>query len=188
MRVTVDVDKKMIREVEKRLGEMSHKAPNVISNALNRALTNVSTNISKEVRKEYVIKAGDVKETLKKQKSTKSTLSASVRSVGGPVPLDRFRVSPRTVQPKRKKPIKIAVKKDGLKETLGAFIADISGIKVFKRQTKRRLPIKRLFGPSVPQMVNEEVSERINEEGRAMFLRRLDHEVNRILSSGSGKL
>lgn len=187
MRVVVDVDKKMIREIERRLGEMANRTPNAISNALNRALTNVKSNINKEIRKEYIIKARDIRETLKDQRATRSTLSASVRSIGRPIPLDRFRVSPKTVQPTRKKPIKIAVKKDGLKESLGAFVADINGIKVFKRQTKRRLPIKRLFGPSVPQMINVETAKKIENEGRAMFLKRLDHEVNRIISVRRGK-
>lgn len=184
MNITVDVDKKMLREVEQRLGAMAHKTPNAVSNALNRALTNVASNISKEVRNEYIIKAGDVKATLKRSRATRSNLTAYVRSRGGPIPLDRFKVSPKTVNPKRKKPIKVAVKKTGLKEAIGAFIADLNGIKVFKRKTKRRLPIKRLFGPSVPQMLNEQIVERINSEGQATFLKRLDHEVNRILGAG----
>lgn len=188
MRVIVEVDEQMIRTVEKRLGEMSNKAPNAISNALNRAMTNVASSIKKEVRKEYIIKAKDVETTLIRRKATRKTLSAAVYSRGSPIPLDRFKVSPRTVQPKRKKPIKIAVKKDGLKESLGSFVADIHGIKVFRRRTKKRLPIDRLFGPSIPQMINNKVAEKINEDGRTTFQRRLDHEINRILGTGSGKL
>lgn len=188
MRVIVEVDEQMIREVEKRLGEMSKKAPNVISNALNRAMTNVASNIKKEVRKEYIIKAKDIEATLIRRKATRNALSASILSRGNPIPLDRFKVSPRTVQPKRKKPIKVAVKKTGLKELMGAFVADIHGIKVFRRRTKKRLPIDRLFGPSIPQMINDKVAERINEEGRTTFQKRLEHEINRILGTGSGKL
>lgn len=187
MRFVVDVDKKMVKEIEKRLGDMNRRAPNAISNALNRAMNNVSSNISKEVRKEYVIKAKDVRETIRKTRATRSNLSATVISRGGAIPLDRFRVSPKTVQPRRKKPIRVEVKKDGLKELLGAFVANINGIKVFKRVGKKRLPIKRLFGPSVPQMLdNEEVRDKIEKQGQEMFEKRLDHEINRILGRVGG--
>lgn len=182
MRPTVDIDRELLEDIIDRLGTMSNKAPQVISSALNRALTNVASNISKEVRQDYNIKAADIKSTLDKTRASKSNLSAIVRSRGNLIPLDRFKVSPKKVAPKRKSPIKIGVKKDGVKPLKGAFVSDISGIKVFKRQGKTRLPIDRLFGPSVPQMLkNEEIRERINREGQETFYRRLDHEINRIL-------
>lgn len=182
MRVSVGVNKRTMRRVQRKLGDMSRKTPNVVSSALNRAVTNIASNISKEVRKEYFIKAKDVKQTLTKNKSNRSTLSASVISSGETIPLDRFKVSPKTVKPKRKKPIKVAVQKTGLKELVGAFVADINGIKVFERVGDERLPIRRLFGPSVPQMLgNEEIREQIDREGQETFYKRLDHEIKRIL-------
>lgn len=188
MRPTVELDRTMLEDVQRRLGEMEKKAPNVISSALNRALTNVASNVSKEVRQDYNIKAADIKSTLEKTRASKANLSAIVRSRGNLIPLDRFKVSPKKVSPKRKTPIKIAVKKTGMKPLGGAFVADISGIKVFKRQSKKRLPIDRLFGPSVPQMLqNEGIRENINREGEDMFYRRLDHEINRILDRGPGQ-
>lgn len=188
MNVTVNVDQELLNDVRNRLGELSNKAPNAISSALNRAVTNVAKNVSKEVRTEYNIKAGDIKTTLSKTRASRSNLSAIVRSRGEPIPLDRFKVSPKTVQPKRKKPIKVGVKKDGLKEVLGAFVADISGIKIFERTTNKRLPIKRLFGPSVPQMIgNQDIVDKINHEGQETFKNRLDHEIERILGNGVGR-
>ncbi|WP_445506703.1 phage tail protein [Niallia sp. 03190] len=182
MNVTVDVDNRLLDEVRNRLGDISNKAPQAITSALNRAVTNVAANVSKETRKEYLIKAADIKATLSKTRASRSTMSAIVSSRSGAIPIDRFKVSPRTVQPKRKKPIKIAVKKGNLRESLGAFVSDINGIKVFKREGKKRLPIDRLFGPSVPQMIgNEEIRTKINQEGLDTFNRRLDHEINRLL-------
>lgn len=185
MNVVVTTDTQMLNDVRERLGTFSNKAPNVISRSLNRAVTNVSSNVSKEVRKQYVIKASDIKGTLSKTKASKANMSAIIRSRGELTPLDRFKISPKTVQPKRKRPIKVSVKKDGLKTVLGAFVADIHGTKVFKREGKKRLPVTRLFGPSVPQMLNnEEIRLKINKEGRETFERRLDHEINRILTQG----
>ncbi|SFP11059.1 phage tail protein [Salibacterium halotolerans] len=187
MKMSVEVDEKLLEEVQSRLGAFQKKAPNAISNALNRASSNVRSNISKEIRKEYVIKAGDVKETLSKGKARRGDLSTEVRSQGSVIPLNRFKVSPKTVNPTRKKPIKIGVKKGSTKEVRGAFVADINGPKVFSRHGKSRLPISRLFGPSVPQMLdNEEIRQEINDQGVETFYERLDHEIFRLYEKGRG--
>ncbi|WP_404427301.1 phage tail protein [Ureibacillus chungkukjangi] len=186
MRLVVDLDRQMLEELERRLGTFSKKAPNALSNAINRAVTNVNSNVKKEVRKEYNIKASDIQPTLKITKATKASLRGEVKSSGSPIGLDKFRVSPKTVNPRRKTPIKAGVKKGNIKKVLGAFIADIHGNKVFEREGRARLPIKRLFGPSVPQMLdNDEVRTTIEQQGHQTFETRLDHEINRILGSGN---
>ena len=183
--LSVTLNQQLLKDVQDKLGSFSKKAPNALSSSLNRAVTNVASNVSKEVRKEYNIKAADIKATLSKTRASRANLSAIVKSRGELLPLDKFKVSPKTVQPKRKAPIKVGVKKSGLKPLLGAFVADINGIKVFERQGKGRLPVRKLFGPSVPQMLkNEEVRANIDREGTATFYRRLDHEINRILEKG----
>ncbi|MFC4403316.1 phage tail protein [Gracilibacillus xinjiangensis] len=177
----------MITEVEKKLGGFHKQAPSAISRALNRAVTTVNSNVKKEVRKEYNIKAKDVSETLQKTRANKSDLRASVTSKGSPVGLDKFKVSPKTINPNRKSPIKIGVKKSSLTKVMGAFVTDINGSKVFKRSGKSRLPVERLFGPSVPQMLgNENVVQVIEEKGQETFQKRLEHEIGRILKKGSG--
>lgn len=189
MRVIVDVDRKILKDVEKRLGEFHKKAPNAISNALNRAATNVNSNIKKEIRAQYVIKAGDITKygNLVKTNANSGKLSAVVKSTGGVIPLDKFKVSPKTVNPRRKTPIKIGVKKSGLKKVMDAFVADANGIKVFQRTGKERLPIKRLFGPSVPQMLgNEKIKKSIEKEGQETFQKRLDQNIKNILEKGRG--
>ncbi|WP_163538301.1 phage tail protein [Gracilibacillus sp. YIM 98692] len=184
--VSVDIDRKLVADVQKRLGEFHKKAPNAIAKALNRAMTNVNSNIKKEIRKEYHIKSRDIASTLSKPaRATKNNLYAEVNSKGRPIGIDKFKVSPKTVNPNRKSPIKIAVKKDGVKKAMGAFIADINGIKAFKRTSGSRLPIQRLFGPSVPQMLEDEgIQEEVNQLGQETFDKRLDHEIERILEKG----
>ena len=182
MSVQIRIDADAVREVERKLGQMSNRAPGAISSALNRTVTSVASNITKEVRARYHIKAGDVKNTIKKTKASKSNLSAEVRSTGSTIPLDKFKVSPKTVNPKRKTQLKISVEKNGVKQVTGAFVANINGLKVFQRERKSRLPIKRLFGPSVPQMIGQQqIVENINEKAVTTYNTRLNHEINRIL-------
>ncbi|MBM7580012.1 phage tail protein [Jeotgalibacillus terrae] len=188
MRPTVSIDQNTLDYAEHMLGDLKKKAPNAISAALNRAMNTVATNISKEIRQEYNIKAGDIKETLSKTRASRTNMNAIVSSRGNLIPLDRFKVTPKNPSPKRKAPIRVGVKKGGKKTLLGAFVADINGNKVFRRQGKKRLPIDRMFGPSVPQMLkNEDIRLRVNQEGQLMFNKRLDHEINRILERSAGQ-
>ena len=187
MRLFVTADEKMIADVQKRLEEFPNKAPNAIRSALNRGVTNMNSNARKEVRKDYNIKAGDISPTLKVFRAAGSNLSASVNSKGGVIPLDRFKVTPRTINPNRKSPIKAAVKKGAAKSLGSGFMADVNGPKVFRRQSTARLPIQRLFGPSVPSMLgNEKTREEIQKQGQETFEKRLEHEITRILNKGRG--
>lgn len=176
-----------VKEAKRVLADFPKQAPGIVSGAINRAITNMGSNINKEVRSNYEIKAGDVRATLKKKNSTRASLSGSIQSTGGPIPLDRFKISPKTVQPKRKKQLKITIKKGRTKQITGAFVANINGIKIFKRETKKRLKIKRLYGVSVPQMIGrEETVKSIEIDGRVMFERRLTHGVQRVLERYGG--
>lgn len=180
---TVNVDEARIKEIQQKLGEVQGRAPNAISRAMNRAVTATSTSVSKEIRKKYHVKAGDVKSATTRKNSSPSKLSASVNIAGGPIGLDKFKVSPKTVNPKRKSQLKISVRKDrGAGTVSGAFNANISGLKVMERTGKKRLPIDRLFGPAIPQMAkNEEVSAAAGRRGGVVFEERLRHEIGRLL-------
>lgn len=164
---------------------IENKAPKVIVSALNRTMTNLASNISKEIRVNYTAKASDIKESLVKVRATPTNMSATVRSKGSVIGLDKFKVTPKTVQPKRKKPIKAGVKKDATKSMGSAFVADINGIKVFVRTSKKRLSLKRLYGPSIPQMLkNEKVKDKLQIKAEDMFKKRLEHEISRLLGDG----
>lgn len=185
MRLIVGVDETTLKYVQYRLGEFSKRAPNAISNALNRGMTNVGSNIRKEVRKEYHIKAGDVNATLSRHRANRGSLTATVESKGHLIGLDKFKVNPRTINPRRKTPLRVAVKKSGGSTVGGAFMAEINGPKLLMRMKKTRLPIRRLFGPSIPQMLGrEDIREFIMNDGQDTFDRRLEHEINRLLGTG----
>ena len=68
-----------------------------------------------------------------------------------------------------------------------AFIAIMkSGHKgVFEREGDESLPIKQLYGPSVPQMIkNEEIMKKINDEANETLQKRIEAEINNILRKG----
>ena len=58
-------------------------------------------------------------------------------------------------------------------------------IGVMRRIGKERLPIKQLYGPSVPQMAGEPgVKEVVVAGAEERFGKRLDHETKRLLNKG----
>lgn len=186
MTTSVSVDERAIAEIKERLGAMENRAPQVIASSLNRAMSSVARTVNEELRKNYHIKTSEIKPTITRTRAKRSDVNAVLKSTGPVIPLDRFKVSPKTVNPKRKSAIKVAVKKGATKQLEGAFNADINGVKVFRRSTKKRLPIERLFGPSVPQMLNrEDIRNRIDAAGQQMFSQRIDHEIDRILAKGA---
>ncbi len=194
IRVTeTETKEQLVANVEKRLGKFWHKTPNVIRNALNRTAQNIQSNIKKEVRQRYVIKASHIQEAIgKPKKATFQDLTITVKTRGGPIPLDRFKIKPGTAseQQRRRKLFNVTIKKGETKEMERAFVTDFvkrkkdgsSAVMAFRRTGKTRLPVERLFGPTIPSMINnEEVRENIMEEATNTFQKRLDHEIDRIL-------
>ncbi|MDR7318912.1 hypothetical protein [Brevibacillus nitrificans] len=192
--ITIDASK--LQEVEQRLGEFRKKAPVVLYRAINRAAANLRTNAAKEVRNTYIVKASMVKSTFSISNASSKKLQATVTSRGAALGLEQFKVSPK--QPKPAKPpknLKVQVRSDtGIKSLLSAFVASVQGNRVFERvegKTSRKkrsdgqwteLPIRRLFGPPVPIMLeNSGVRSTLEEEANKVFERRLDHEIKRVL-------
>ena len=196
MSVIITVDADALLDVQRRLKDIPKKAPNAISKSLNRAMTNAAVTLSQEIRKDYNIKAGEIKGSIKKTRANPGTLSAEVKSKGSVIPLDKFKTSRLMTTSNKgdvksvslnKKVVKAAVKKGAMKPVLGAFVVSLHGAKIFKRETKKRLPINRLFGPSVPQMgSNEKIAEAVNDKAEGMYSRTLDHEITRLLERLGG--
>ncbi|OPJ63689.1 phage tail protein [Clostridium chromiireducens] len=183
----ITIDSIKFEEVERELGEYKAKAPIALSRALNRAAAKAKTNASRKAREQYNIKAKDINSTINITKANKSSLRAVLRSTGERIPLIKFKVNPSNPRPKKPpKVLRVEVKRGGLKELIGGFVADINGNKVFKRTSKARLPIQQLFGPAVPQMLGtSSIKEFIENEASKVFDQRLDHEIKRIMGGNS---
>lgn len=178
----INITSRDIKKVQKRLKGNSSKAQMAIYRALNRTATNLKTNASKKAREIYRVKAKDINQTFSIQKANKSSLAALVVSKSKSMGLEKFKINAKDPQ-KRPKAFKAAVKKSsGAKEIVRAFVANINGIKVFHRVGQKRLPIQRLYGPPVPQMVNNrEVRDFVEKQAVETYNKRLDHEINRIM-------
>ncbi|OQP12847.1 phage tail protein [Geobacillus thermoleovorans] len=174
-----------MERLEAALSETPEKIPRAASRAINRAAYTARTEAARKVREEYIIKHGDVINTIKIYPASESDLSATVVSRGSVIPLIKFKVSPKKPQPKRKKPLTATVKRGEGGPIARAFTAKMrsSGyIGVFQRVGNPRLPIRQLYGPSVPQMIgSRNVSQWVEEKAQEKLEERLEHEIIRVL-------
>lgn len=137
--------------------------------ALNKVIDQVKTAAAREMRGAgYKLKVSDIKKGLKTSRASPSMLTATVKASGRPIPLVQYGARPTA------KGVSVDVL-HGRKVIAGAFIATMSnghkGVyvrvgKLHKKVSKggramwSGLPIKELFGPSVPDgLANSAVQE-----------------------------
>jgi hypothetical protein len=145
------------------------KVDRALARAMKAASAKEATAISKDVRAVYNIKHGDIKKTLDIRRLPGAQPDYLLLYVSGVAGLDKFGMTRKKVKTPRGRAVGASVrvkKTSGRKVVKGGFIQSIHGDKIFKRVGEARLPIKRLFGPSVPAMVLRTLS-RVDFERRA---------------------
>lgn len=187
----ISFDKKEMERAQALLKRIPNGTVKAASAAINKTVNGVRTDITREITKEYYVKSGVVRKTMTLQRSKPSTLSAIIESQGARMPLKKFKVLPGKVQHKGRhnRKIRAAVKKGGGKTLNNAFVAQMrtGHVGVYVRRTNKRLPLKELYGPAIPQMIRSgDTSKIIEEKARKRLSKNLDHEISRI-RGGIGK-
>ena len=193
MAANIIVDTKQVKRVAIELQKLPGQIPKATAQAMNRAIDHIYTQTSMEVRKDYVIKAADVKTTLRKIKATQVRLGGAVVSTGRTLTLyHHFKVSPTNPKKGQQYELKATIKKgrpEIVKTEPKPFIATANNAKqVMRRVGKSRKPVTVLRSLSVPQMIsNEKIMRNIQESGQKMLEKRIEHEINRRLKKAGAK-
>lgn len=173
-----------VRDIQKMQGIIKKSVPS----ALNRATSSARTAAVRKVREKYEIKAKDVNSTFTVRKANADGLSAILRSkTQRGLPLIKFKTKPKIpMAPNQPNGgVKASVYKGQNKQLRRAFVAKVGAgghVGVFERSTSKRLPIRELFGPPVPYMLNNaEVRNELQVVFSREFRVRFSHEVNRRL-------
>lgn len=151
--ITVRVDEASRAYVERRLGEMRHKAPVVISRALNKTAVSARVRLARRAQQSYTVKTTGFKKDMQIDRANAGKLEATIRSAGQPLSINRFKhAAPKSGA-------KADITKSGFKAlrgpmNIGAFRGPNSHI--YQREGRSRLPIKKLFSNSVPVMIGSE--------------------------------
>ncbi|WP_319403150.1 phage tail protein [uncultured Anaeromusa sp.] len=162
--------------------------PRAAASAINRSAETARTEAVRGVRNEYVIQSKRIRETISIEKASSSNLSAFVRSKGRPRALTYFKVNPKNIPKRKQRRLKAQVKhSSGGGMIKGAFLARMKSghLGVFNRLGKDRFPIVQRYGPSVPQMLeNENVQNHVEARSAEMLEKRMEHELSRMFEGG----
>ena len=173
-----------LRLARKRLAGIPGGVEKALVRAVNRAAAQSKTAAVRKAAEIYTAKGKDVRPTMAVKKATASSPEATITSRGPHLGLEHFKHRPTkdTTGAKRRR-IRVAVKREGGLKPLGASF--VWQGKIFRRKTTKSLPVSKLSGPSVPEMLgNEEVREAVETTANEVIARRIDHEAKRLLEKG----
>lgn len=173
------------REVEKMLTDVERLAlPVALTRALNKTATTVRTTATREIRTERPgLKAKTIRGQMRIQRALKGRPESAVIASGRPIPIRDYAAR------KTKAGVTVQVGPGGRKLIRHAgnkgFVVDKVGGHVFAREGSKRLPIKKLYGPSIPstflkdkvvgamrRVSDETLPKRLREELNFEFTRR----------------
>jgi len=154
--------------------------------AFNRAAFAGRTAGNRAVRKVYTIPAKNVRDSFKMELANRNNLEATLTSRGGRVALHTFRHNPRTdTTGARRRQVRVSVKQGSAKPIGQGFIHEG---KIFQRVGKSSYPIQFLHGIAIPVMLNNpDVVDAVQEKMMETAVKRLDHEVTRMLAGYEGE-
>lgn len=175
--ITFDVD-----HVLKALGSIpTGPARRAIARGLNKTATNVRTSASTAIRQRRSLSAKVVRDAMAIRKATTQRLVAQLVVTGKPIPLRDYKAN----QTKKGVTVSVTPGKRKLVEHRDnrAFIVPSIGGHVFAREGASRLPIKKLFGPSLPStFVQAEVRKAWTATATESMPKRLAEELRFELS------
>jgi hypothetical protein len=130
--------------------------------ALNRAGRSALAQTVMFIRKVYKIKSSDLKNEIKISTASKGRKRFRLTVTHKGLALVKFGNAAQT-----KAGVSVAIKKGARQSFKSAFITEVGKGRhrgVFKREGKKRLPIKELFGPSAMQLMSsDQAAEYINK-------------------------
>lgn len=172
----------MAQSVAEIVRQIRERAPQAEVRALNRAAVSVRTLLVKNIAADTGLKSGTVRERISITNATESSKVARVSVSGKRIPLIDF--GARGPEPSRGRGRGVTARNPGgAGRYPHAFIATVGtgGHRgVFERRTRKRLPIRELFGPSLPHVFNKFVPEAI-ARGEEALVKNLQSELSHAL-------
>ena len=121
--IEYQVDEQMLEEVQAKLGEMSRKAPTVISRALNKVAVTARVDLANKAQATYTVKSGGFKKDMTIRKASAGRLEAVIHSQGKPLSITKF----HTTAPKKTGAKANIIKGGGLKQLIYGNIKAFKG-------------------------------------------------------------
>lgn len=183
--LTITPNEAQVKRAMRELVHIRDGAPRAMSAALNKTATGAKTDTIRVLAKIYTAKQKKIRDSITTgRKASPSNLIAKIiGSYKRPIGLIDFNAKPKAVT--RRRPlggIRIEVKRGQTKQIPHAFIAKLGGRpRVAGRKTHKRYPIEQLYGPNIPQMMdNDGAADEVMRLTQSRMEKNLDHEIDRI--------
>ncbi len=177
----VEVEENLDRAMQILAGLGETVTRKAVSSAIRRAMDSARAELKRSVTQEYTLSQKTFLANVWYKNSVKNDYSVSVAYCGHVIPLINFNT--KVSSDGR---VTAQVKRSSTPQALTrAFKSEVNGhVGIFEREGDERLPIKELYGPSVPQMMysNEEVLDAATDKAVEVFDQRLDHEIDAFLN------
>lgn len=152
-----------------------------VYSALKRAAQRAKTESGRYAAAHYTITKGvfmsHVNSYVNVTGSSESAMTARVVFAGSVIPLIQFKT---TVSGSG---LNVTVKKGGGGTLEHAFVANINGLNIYERRTKKRYPLSTKYGPSAAHMMeNPDVQQQMEQLVVDTFNTRIEHEITRVLN------
>jgi hypothetical protein len=206
------VNDRPLAEVQRLLGDVKGAVPRALSGAANRTAQQIKTRLMRILTSQLNVKRADIdldrnlqrlgrSGGVRLRKGSPQRPGASVMVSGLRLALIRFATSapmPGWRKQRRRQPMldqaTYRIRRDGGPKVVpGSFRARMQtghwGL--WKRQGPKRLPLRELFGPSIPQVLLDDVSVHrlMQEEAPALYQKNVSSQIDRFLQrSKAGRL
>ena len=158
--VSVQVNEQQLAAVAHMLRDIPRGMEKVLTRAINKVGIAARTRVLRMITQTLTLKQKDLRgaagrlhqgDTVKLRRASFRRLFATLRVVGGRIPLLAFSAR------QTKKGVSYKIRRDGPRQKIrSAFITKVGGhTGVFKRLGRPRFPIQELWGPSVPLVLLE---------------------------------
>ena len=173
--IELHVDSRELVDWERVYRQAPAQINQVISRVLNHVGGTARTKVKTALAKQTGLKAGTVDVGLRSIKATPGRQSYEIVASGRPISLAQF--DPR--QTRRGVSARPWGKRRLFPSTF--IVRSLSG-QVFRRESKARLPIVKLWGPSLPrELLRDNVPKAFVQEVQLKLPVRVEHELKRVL-------
>ena len=188
MAVVLQIDARQMNKLFRAVGSIKDGVPKALAPAINRALDKGRTEVRREIRKVYLIKSKDIPITM--HRATRNRLAGEVRIDQGMLDVSKFKYRPKGVQRrKNKRPLFVQIKKGGGGFVKQGFVASMpTGYTgPFQRTQSERLPVRKIITIGAAIMASQPTVGPAASKGMADTLaKRIDHEIERVMSNAGG--
>lgn len=188
--VSVKLDERQMRRVQRLLREVPREVPKIMSRALNKTAKSSKAEIARLIAAKAKIPQKGVKKGIRMKKATRNRWLATLNITSRRIPLIYLKASKTKKGVTYRGPGDVYAHKQKV-EAGGGFIPSAfkqampgSGHKgIFLRRTKKRLPIDELFGPSPAELFEgvKGIAKQVMRSTNEKLSKNIDAQINYVL-------